>query len=74
MSFSSTTRRIGSAKRESAVAATDWLQQEIERLRARVAEAEQAVADYSQQHGLFDVDQSSTGTEIGRASCRERVL
>ena len=34
------------AKRESAVAATAWLQQEIERLRGRVAESEQAVADY----------------------------
>lgn len=49
-----------SAKRQSAVAATEWLQQEIERLRARVAEAEQAVADYRQEHGLFDVDQSGT--------------
>ena len=34
------------AKRQSAVAATAWLEQEIERLRGRVAEAEQAVADY----------------------------
>jgi len=49
-----------SAKRQSAVAATEWLQQEIERLRARVAEAEQAVADYRQEHGLFDVDRSGT--------------
>ena len=48
------------AKRQSAVAATDWLQQEIERLRARVAEAEQAVADYRSKHGLFDVDQSTS--------------
>ena len=46
------------AKRESAVAATDWLQQEIERLRGRVADAEQAVADYRTNHGLFDVDQN----------------
>ena len=47
------------AKRDSAVAATDWLQQEIERLRSRVAGAEQAVADYRKNHGLFDVDQTS---------------
>lgn len=47
-----------SAKRESAVAATSWLQQEIERLRGRVADAEQAIADYRQSHGLFSVDQS----------------
>jgi uncharacterized protein involved in exopolysaccharide biosynthesis len=44
------------AKRQSAVAATDWLQQEIERLRARVEEAEQAVAAYRASHELFDVD------------------
>jgi polysaccharide biosynthesis transport protein len=49
------------AKRESAVAATSWLQQEIERLRARVAEAEQAVADYREKEGLFDVDRPSSG-------------
>jgi uncharacterized protein involved in exopolysaccharide biosynthesis len=47
------------AKRESAIAATDWLQQEIERLRARVAEAEAAVATYRASHDLFDVDQSA---------------
>lgn len=46
------------AKRQSAVAATAWLQQEIERLRKRVAEAEQAVADYRKAHSLFDVDQT----------------
>lgn len=45
------------AKRQSAVAATEWLQQEIERLRGRVAEAEQAVADYRTNRGLFDVEQ-----------------
>ncbi len=44
------------AKHQSAVAATDWLQQEIQRLRGRVADAEQAVADYRSRHGLFDVD------------------
>ncbi len=54
-----------SSKRESAVAATEWLQQEIERLRGKVAEAEQAVADYRQKHGLFDVDQTGTGTAPG---------
>lgn len=49
------------AKRQSAVAATSWLQQEIERLRGRVAEAEQAVADYRSREGLFDVDRSGSG-------------
>ena len=44
------------AKRQSAVAATEWLQQEIVRLRERVAEAEEAVAAYRATHGLFDVD------------------
>jgi exopolysaccharide transport family protein len=42
------------AKRESAMAATAWLEQEIERLRGRVADAEQAVADYQTKHGLFE--------------------
>jgi uncharacterized protein involved in exopolysaccharide biosynthesis/Mrp family chromosome partitioning ATPase len=42
------------AKRESAMAATAWLEQEIERLRGRVAEAEQAVADYRKKQGLYD--------------------
>ena len=51
------------AKRQSAVAATEWLQQEIERLRGRVADAEQAVADYQTTHGLFDVD--GTGQDTG---------
>jgi tyrosine-protein kinase Etk/Wzc len=51
------------AKRESAVAATEWLQQEIERLRGRVADAEQAVSDYRSSHGLFDVDR--TGQDTG---------
>lgn len=46
------------AKRESAVAATAWLQQEIERLRGRVEEAEQAVADYRASNALYDVNQS----------------
>lgn len=50
-----------SAKRESAVAATDWLRQEIDRLRARVSEAEQAVADYRARQGLFNVEQGGTG-------------
>ena len=49
------------AKRQSAVAATAWLQQEIERLRERVAEAEKAVADYRTAHDLFDVDQNGSG-------------
>src|SRR4029079_19415149 len=47
------------AKRDSAVAATEWLQQEIERLRGRVADAEQAVADYRQKNSLFRVDQGT---------------
>jgi uncharacterized protein involved in exopolysaccharide biosynthesis len=51
------------AKRQSAVAATSWLQQEIERLRARVAEAEQAVADFRAREGLFDVNR--TGPDQG---------
>ncbi|MGH6926428.1 MAG: Wzz/FepE/Etk N-terminal domain-containing protein [Propylenella sp.] len=51
------------AKRQSAIAATAWLEQEIERLRQRVAESEQAVADYRTTHGLFDVDQR--GAEPG---------
>ncbi|HWT30830.1 MAG TPA: exopolysaccharide transport family protein, partial [Propylenella sp.] len=44
------------AKRQSAIAATEWLQQEIVRLRTRVAEAEQAVAAYRTTHDLYDVD------------------
>ncbi len=48
------------AKRQSATAATEWLGQEIDRLRQRVAEAEKAVADYRDTHDLFDVDQSGT--------------
>ncbi len=55
------------AKRQSAVAATDWLQQEIERLRSRVAEAEQAVADYRTSHGLYDVNQG-TGTSTSTST------
>jgi uncharacterized protein involved in exopolysaccharide biosynthesis len=53
------------AKRESAVAATDWLQQEIESLRGRVAEAEQAVADYRANNELFSVNdqQGSLSTQ-----------
>ncbi len=50
------------AKRQSAVAATEWLQQEIERLRGRVAEAEQAVADYQANHSLFNVDGNNQDT------------
>ncbi len=50
------------AKRQSALAATEWLQQEIERLRGRVADAEQAVADYQTNHGLFSVDGSGQDT------------
>ncbi len=63
-----------SAKRESAVAATAWLQQEIERLRARVAEAEQAVADYRASRGLFDLDQSGadpSGADAGNLSTQQ---
>lgn len=57
------------AKRQSAIAATEWLQQEIERLRSRVAEAEQAVADYRATHGLFDVEQR--GVESGNLSTQQ---
>ena len=67
------------AKRQSAVAATEWLQQEIERLRGRVAEAEQAVADYRQQQrplrrrpaqyarAIFRRSSSATSTPSWRA-------
>ncbi len=57
------------AKRQSAVAATLWLEQEIDRLRARVAESEQAVADYRANNDLFDVDQR--GNEIGSLSTQQ---
>jgi uncharacterized protein involved in exopolysaccharide biosynthesis len=62
------------AKRESAVAATAWLQQEIERLRGRVAEAEQAVADYRAREGLFDVDRNGSeqsGADAGNLSTQQ---
>jgi len=49
------------AKRESALAATSWLEQEIERLRDRVAEAEQAIADYRSGNELYDVGRDSAG-------------
>jgi exopolysaccharide transport family protein len=52
------------AKRQSAVAATAWLEQEIERLRREVAAAEQAVADYRASHQLFDVDRSIDGSNL----------
>ena len=57
------------AKRESTVAATLWLEQEIDRLREYVAEAEQAVADYRATHDLFDIDQA--GAEIGNLSTQQ---
>ncbi len=57
------------AKRQSAVAATLWLEQEIDRLRERVAESEQAVADYRANNDLFDVDQR--GDEIGNLSTQQ---
>jgi exopolysaccharide transport family protein len=57
------------AKRESALAATEWLQQEIERLRGRVAEAEQAVADYRERQGLFSVDRN--GAAVGDLSTQQ---
>lgn len=59
------------AKRQSAVAATEWLQQEIERLRGRVADAEQAVADYQTKHGLFDVD--SAGQNSGETLSTQQL-
>jgi len=59
------------AKRQSAVAATEWLQQEIERLRGRVADAEQAVADYQTKHGLFDVD--SAGQNSGESLSTQQL-
>jgi tyrosine-protein kinase Etk/Wzc len=54
------------AKRQSALEATEWLQQQIEQLRGRVADAEQAVANYRTSHGLYDLDNSTTGnTDTG---------
>jgi capsule polysaccharide export protein KpsE/RkpR len=47
-------------QRETAVAATAWLEQEIERLRERVAEAEQAISEYRANNELFDLDRSGT--------------
>jgi polysaccharide biosynthesis transport protein len=58
------------AKRESAVAATAWLEQEIERLRTRVAEAEQAVAEYRESHQLFDVERGG-GVAAGSLSTQQ---
>ena len=58
------------AKRQSAVAATAWLEQEIERLRARVAESEQAVADYRESHDLFDLERSG-GVDAGSLSSQQ---
>lgn len=52
------------AKRESAVAATDWLQAEIERLRARVQEAEDKVARYRSNTGLFNVGAQAGGGNL----------
>lgn len=49
------------ARNDTTAAATVWLQQEIERLRSRVAEAEAAVAQYRSGAGLFDV-RGSDGT------------
>ncbi len=57
------------AKRQSAVAATLWLEQEIARLRERVAESEQAVADYRSTHDLFGVEQR--GVESGNLSTQQ---
>jgi uncharacterized protein involved in exopolysaccharide biosynthesis len=57
------------AKRESAVAATAWLEQEIDRLRQRVAESEQSVSDYRSTHGLFDLDR--VGAENGNLSTQQ---
>jgi uncharacterized protein involved in exopolysaccharide biosynthesis len=46
------------ALRESAVAATAWLEQEIDRLRSRVAEAEEAIAEFRRSNELFSGGQS----------------
>jgi exopolysaccharide transport family protein len=60
------------AKRQSAVAATEWLLQEIDRLRGRVADAEQSVADYRSTHGLFNVDGSNNpGANDGNLSTQQ---
>ncbi|SEP98410.1 exopolysaccharide transport protein family [Faunimonas pinastri] len=48
------------SKQDATVAATQWLQQEIESLRGKVQQAEQKVSDYRASHGLFDV-----GTQNG---------
>lgn len=57
-------------QRESAAAATQWLEQEIERLRGRVAEAEQAISEYRASKGLFDVDRRND-TPVGNLSTQQ---
>lgn len=52
------------AKRESAIAATEWLQSEIERLRGRVQEAEDKVARYRSSTGLFNVGAQAGGGNL----------
>jgi uncharacterized protein involved in exopolysaccharide biosynthesis len=48
------------AQRESAIAATAWLEQEIDRLRGRVAEAEEAIAEFRTSNELFSGGQSGS--------------
>jgi hypothetical protein len=57
------------AKRQSAVAATTWLEQEIDRLRARVQQAEEAVAAYRAGNDLFDIER--TGGEGASLSAQQ---
>ena len=59
------------AKRESAVAATAWLEQEIERLRENVAEAEQAVSNYRAGNELFDVNRPGVGGTSANLSTQQ---
>lgn len=59
------------AKRDSALAATSWLQQEIERLRGRVADSERKVADYRTGNSLYDLGGSGAGGDITNLSTQQ---
>jgi uncharacterized protein involved in exopolysaccharide biosynthesis len=59
------------AKRQSAVAATAWLEQEIERLRDRVAEAEQAVSSYRSGNELYSVGSETQAGAQGNLSTQQ---
>ncbi|MYZ48487.1 GumC family protein [Propylenella binzhouense] len=50
------------AEQESSMAATAWLEREIDRLRGRVEQAEADVAAYQSSEGLFDTSSNAAGT------------